>query len=56
MRILYGRTKSVKYASALSKNLASLIALLLNAKSVTELVVGTFDAEIDGFVRLEARP
>ncbi|MCI0560959.1 MAG: hypothetical protein MN733_20935, partial [Nitrososphaera sp.] len=56
VRILYGGKKWVKYASALSKNLPSLISLLLNAKSVTELVVGTFDADIDGFVRLEARP
>lgn len=55
VRILYGGENSVIYASTLSKNIAS-ISLLLNATSVTELAVSTFDADIEGFIRLEARP
>ncbi len=56
IRLFFGRENSVKYASFFSRKLPTIISIFLNAKPVTELLVGTFDADINGFVRLEARP
>jgi len=55
VRTYLGPEHAVSYSSLLLKNLASLIAVFTHVQEFTALTDNTFMANIDGFVRLEAR-
>lgn len=55
VRHIFGQESAVKFTEILNKELSSILSLLFNAPSLIDLTYGTFDAEVDGFVRLEAR-
>ncbi len=55
VRYVFGQGNSVKLTEILGKESKSILSLLFSAPTLTELIYSTFKAEVDGFVRLEAR-